>query len=146
MAFRMNDGLKNYLCDTGVVTIMAGTTGTGGTASLRLYTGSQPASATEGSTGTLSGTWGTLLVEITGIGWSAATSGTSTFATAGGYTGTAVTTGTVGWGRMETIGASGTYRIDGDVGTSGNEVYNINVIAMEVDDVITLDSANIYMA
>jgi hypothetical protein len=85
-------------------------------------------------------------VEITGIGWSAATSGTSTFATAGGYTGTAVTTGTVGWGRMETIGASGTYRIDGDVGTSGNEVYNINVIAMEVDDVITLDSANIYMA
>jgi hypothetical protein len=139
MAFRMSTSLKNHLCNTGVVSALAGTTGASGTASLRLYTGTQPASAD-------SGTSGIMLCEITGIGWDNATNGTSTFNSTAGYTGTAVQAGTIGWARMECISALGTCRIDGDAGTSSLNVFTINVPVLEVSGLVALNSANIYMA
>lgn len=147
MAFRMSNDLKNHLCNTGVVSIMAGTTGTNGTARLYIYSGTQPSSATSGTVGTLGGTFGTCLCIIPNIGWSAATMGTSALANGAGYTGTAVTSGTAGWARLESVNATaGTYRIDGDVGTSGANVFTINVLNIVDGEAITLNSANIYMA
>jgi len=70
MAFRTSLDLKNAIC-LSVLTLMAGTSGTAGTASLTIMAGAQPASAD------VDGTGGTLCV-ITGIGW-----GTTTSADAG---------------------------------------------------------------
>jgi len=146
MAFRISTPLKNYLVDKGVVEMLAGTTGTAGTGCLRIYTGTQPGSADEGSAGTLSGTYGTLLCEIAGISWSAGTGGTGVFTSTSGFLGTAVTTGTAGWGRLEAVNAQGTCRVDGDVGTSGGNVFTINVSSIVAGQVVSILSSDIYMA
>lgn len=137
MAFRMSTGLKNALC-LEVLTLMAGTSGTAGTASLTIMAGTQAASADDAGTG------GTLCV-ITGIGWNAATSGTSPLAGTS-YTGTAGTSGTAVWARLECINDSGTCRIDGDVGTAAGNVFTINVNSFSSGGLITLTAADIYMA
>lgn len=139
MAFRMSTDLKNHLCDNGVITALAGTTGASGTASLRLYNGTQPATAD-------SGTNGTMLCEITGIAWNNATNGTAVFNSTAGYTGTSVVAGTIGWARMECISSLGTCRIDGDAGTSTLNVFTINVPTVEIGGLVTLNTSNIYMA
>lgn len=126
MAFRMSTSLKDYLCTAGIVTNFAGTTGTGGTAVLYIYTNTQPASADEGDCGTLSGTFGTILAVIEGIGWGTALTGTCSFATAGGYSSTSRTAGTAGWARLECMNDNGTCRIDGNVGTGAGYVWTIN--------------------
>lgn len=139
MAFRMSNDLKNVLCNSGVVNQLAGTDGTDGTASLNIYNGTQPASGDDG-------TAGTLLCTISNIGWTAATAGTASFANTAGYTGTASATGTAGWGRMETVNENGTCRVDGDIGTSGANVFTINNASLTEGGVVTLLSADIYMA
>lgn len=136
MAFRMSLDLKNALC-LEVLTLMAGTSGTDGTASLTIMAGTQAASADDAGTG------GTLCV-ITGIGWNTTTTGTSGLA--GIYTGTAGTSGTATWARMECINDSGTCRIDGDVGTAAGNVFTINVNSFSSGGLITLTAADIYMA
>jgi hypothetical protein len=134
MALRLSTDLKNYLVNQGIVKQLAGTMGTGGTAVLKIYTGSQPASADDATSGTL-------LCTIIGIGWGGsngtrgATSGTATFGTDGGYTGTASATGTAGWARMETVGtgytgSSATHRIDGDCGTGATCAFIINSVSI----------------
>ena len=145
MAFRISTDLKNFLCNTGVVAQLAGTSGTAGTGILRIYTGTQPSGADEGTAGTLDGTFGTMLVKITGIGWSAATTGTSSFATSG-YNGTAVTSGTAGWARLECVNSNGTCRVDGDCGTSGANVFTINIKTITAGQVVRVVSSDIYMA
>jgi hypothetical protein len=137
MAFRMSLDMRNALC-LDALTYLAGTSGTGGTAQLTIRAGDQPGSAESAGTG------GTLCV-IAGIGWGTTTTGTSSFATTGGYSGTAGSTGTPGWARLETINASGTCRIDGDVGTSGTNVFTINVASIVEDGVVTLTAADIYL-
>ena len=146
MAFRMSTALKDYLCTAGIVKNFAGTMGTGGTGVLYMYTNSQPASADEGDAGTLSGTYGTILCVISGIGWADATTGTCSFATAGGYASTAHTSGTCGWARLECLNANGTCRIDGNAGTGAGNVFTINTAIMTKGDTITLLSADVYMA
>lgn len=148
MALRMSTGLRNTLCNQGVVSQLAGTAGTSGagTANLRIYTGSQPTLADDGTAGTLAGSFGTFLCEIGNIGWVAATSGTASFLSTAGFTGTAYTSGTAGWARLETVNANGTCRIDGDVGTAGTHTFTIDVIDITKDGVVSLLSADIYMA
>jgi hypothetical protein len=129
-ALRLSTDLKNYIVNQGIVKQMAGTMGTGGTCVLQMYSGTQPATAD-------AGTSGTLLATIIGIGWGGsngtigATSGTSAFGTAAGYTGTAATSGTIGWARLETVGtgytgSAATHRIDGDVGTAATSTFVVN--------------------
>lgn len=137
MAFRLSNDLKNALC-LEVLTLMAGTSGTGGTASLTIMNGTQAASADDNGTG------GTLCV-INDIGWNVATSGTAGLA-GSAYTGTAGTSGTATWARMECVNESGTCRIDGDVGTAAGNVFTINVNSFSSGGLITLTSADIYMA
>lgn len=137
MAFRMSIDLKNELVNR-TVQLMAGTIGTGGTAKLWIRDGSQPTDIGSAGTG------GTLCV-IENIGWGSAAAGTASFATAGGYTGTAGSDGTAGWARLECINDYGTCRIDGDVGTSAANVFTINVNDISSAGIISLTQANIYV-
>jgi hypothetical protein len=145
MALRISTDLKNFLCNTGVITQLAGTTGTAGTACIYFYNGTQAGNADNGTAGTLSGTFGSCLCIISGVAWSAGTSGTAYLASSS-YAGTAVGTGTASWARAECVNANGTCRIDGDVGTSSANVFAINVSSLTAGGVVTLVSADIYMA
>lgn len=133
MALRLSTDLRNYIINQGIVKQMSGTMGTGGTASITIYSGSQPANADTAP----SGTSGTVLATIINIGWGGsngtigATSGTVAFGAAGGYTGTASTTGVAGWARMKTVGlgytgSAATFNIDGDCGTAATSTFVIN--------------------
>lgn len=138
MAFRMSNDLKNLIVNT-IVPVIAGTTGTAGTGELKIYSGNQPANADTSGTGAT-------LCTISNIGWETATSGTSSFSSTSGYTGTAGQDGTAGWARLELIGEAGTYRIDGDIGTSVANVFTINVNNFSSGGIISLLSADIYCA
>lgn len=133
---------------------MAGTMGTGGSTSVSIYTGSQPANAD-------AATSGTLLCTIIGIGWGGTTGDASTVGciagtiglacSAAGISGTAATSGTAGWARMITIGtgftgSAATFRIDGDVGTGGASTFVINSVAITALGTVTLLTAPISIA
>lgn len=133
MAFAMNDALKNAVV-LNVITLMAGTSGIAGTASLTIRAGSQPSAES-------AGTGGTLCV-ISNIGWAAATSGTAALAGTA-YVGTAGSTGSAGWARLECINDSGTCRIDGDVGTAATNAFTINVNSITSGGEVTLTAATI---
>jgi len=132
------------------VNVMAGTCGTAGTdAVLRIYTGAQPSTAD-------GGTAGTLLATINNIGWGtdayATTNGTAALATATYFAGTCTVSGTAGWARLQTVktdpytGSAGTYRIDGDVGTSAACVFVINSPVMTSGGLVSLLTAPILMS
>ena len=146
MALRMSADLKNEIINH-AITKTAGTTFTAGTASIKIYTGTQPADADTAPAGAN----GTLLCTIIGIGWAAgtcgATAGTAALATTG-YAGTAATTGTAGWARISTVGtdftgSAGTYNIDGDVGTSAAATFVINSVSIVALGTVTLVTAPI---
>ena len=141
MALKLSKDLKNYIINQGVVQKMAGTMGTGGTASVTIYTGTQPTNADTAT----SGTSGTILCQIINIGWGGTTGDASTIgATAGttglaagtgGYSGTAVATGTAGWARLLTVGtgftgSAATFRIDGNVGTAATCEFVIDSVSI----------------
>ena len=147
MALKMSTDLKNYVINQGIVKMMAGTMGTGGTASIKIYSGTQATNAD-------AGTCGTLLCTIIGIGWGGsngtigATSGTVSLGTSVGYIGTASYTGVAGWARMEAVGvgftgSAATHRIDGDVGTASTCTFVINSTAITADGFVTLLTAPI---
>lgn len=116
MAFKINALLKNAVVDT-LITNIAGTTGTGGTATISLYTGSQPASAD-------AATSGTLLATLVNVSWAASTNGTA--ALTGAFAGTVLVGGTAGWARFQAIGGDGTFVMDGDVGTGATTNFVID--------------------
>jgi len=147
MALQFSTDAKNYIVNQALVDAIAGTCGTGGTASLNIYTGAQPANAD-------AATSGSLLCTISSIGWTATTgttSGTAALANTAGYSGTATDTGTAGWARLQTVGAgydgaAATFRIDGDVGTGATCVFVINTPSINTGGVVTLLTAPISMA
>lgn len=144
MALRMSTDLKNWVVNDGIVKKMAGTMGTGGTASVIIYTGTQPTDADTAP----SGENGTVLCTITGIGWGGsngtrgATCGTVAFGTSIGYTANASETGTAGWARMVTVGtgytgSAATFRIDGNVGIGAND-FVIDAVAITTGGAVTI--------
>lgn len=150
MAIKISTDLKNYVVNQGIVKQLAGTMGTGGTASLVIYTGLQPDDADTAP----SGTFGTILCTISGIGWGGtngtrgATSGTVSLGTATGYTGTAVETGTAGWGRFLRYGtgftgSAATFRMDGDVGTASSCAFVIDGVSITSGGLVNLLTMNI---
>lgn len=101
-------------------------------ATLRIYTGSQPASANDAATGTL------LLEFDSTVHLSTPPSGgqvqlDSAYAP---YQATAVASGTAGWARLT---FSGGERIDGQVATSGAP-FNISATSISSGDLIVLQS------
>jgi hypothetical protein len=132
MAIRLSTTLKDALINA-AITYLAGTAGSNGTASLEIRTGSQPADADTAPTGTL-------LCTIGSFGWDAATDGEAVLPREDLYTGTAVATGTAGWASITTVGAAGTYRIDGGAGTgtAGDNDFTLNSIIITSGDTIEL--------
>jgi hypothetical protein len=124
MAIYFSTPVKNGMIDDLVIKI-AGTSGTAGTATLRIYTGTQP---TGGSAGT-----GVLLCTISNIGWTSATNGSAGMAEPSGYLGTAVSDGTAGWARIANGGTDGTMYFDGPlqvgVGTQGIGLNDLVLVA-----------------
>ena len=96
-------------------------------ATLSVYTGSQPADPQATATGTK-------LVDITLTSFDTAASGVAALNTASPNEGTAVATGTAGWARL--ISAS-SRRIDGTVGTSGTD-FIINTASITNGGTVTL--------
>jgi hypothetical protein len=156
MALRMNADMKNVIINNMIVKI-AGTMGTGGTALLTIFTGTQPAVGG----GATSGTSGTILCTIIAIGWGGTTGDSSTTgciagtiglaAAVSGYTGTAVSTGTAGWARIATIGTSFagtacTFCIDGDVGTAATSTFVINSVSITAGGAVTVLSCPISLS
>jgi len=150
MALKINTDMKNYIVNQGIVKQLAGTMGTGGTASITIYTGDQPSDADTAP----SGTFGTILCSIINIGWGGsngtrgATSGTISFGTSGGYTGTAVETGTAGWARFQRIGtgytgSAATFRMDGDVGTASTCTFVIDSVEITATGAVNILTCNL---
>ena len=103
-----------------------------GSYTLSIYTGSQPAAANDAATGTK-------LVDITINGFNAPATGSATLDTSTPNTGTAVATGTAGWGRI--VGGAGE-RIDGTVGTSGTD-FTINSTSITNGATVTLTAMTV---
>jgi len=101
MPLRIATGTRNAIADA--VAGLIGSTGT-----LKIYTGSQP--ATPGDTAT-----GTLLATVTLGAWTAASSGTASGADPASVN--AAATGTAGWFRAAK--SDGTVVLDGDVTATG---------------------------
>ena len=99
---------------------------------LSIYTGSQPATANDAATGTK-------LVDITINGFNTPATGSATMNTSTPSTGTAVATGTAGWGRI--VGSAG-QRIDGTVGTSGTD-FTINSTSITNGATVTLTAMTV---
>ena len=123
MTIRFNTATRNFLADT-LGTAM-------GLATLSIYTGSQPATANDAASGTK-------LVAIEITSFNAASSGTATLNTSSPNVGTAVATGTAGWGRI--THSSGV--IDGTVGTSGTD-FTINSTSITSGSAVTLTAMTI---
>ena len=147
MALLLSTDLKNYAINQGFVKAMSGTVGTGGSAILNIFSGPQAVSADTGTNATNN----VLLCRIIAMGWSGggtnsttgATAGTAILANTTGYGGTALTSGIAAWARMETFGtgvtgSAGTFRIDGDVGTSGTSTFVINSTTITVGGMVTI--------
>ncbi len=99
---------------------------------LSIYTGSQPATANDAATGTK-------LVDITINGFNTPATGSATLDTTTPNIGTAVATGTAGWGRA--VGGMGKC-IDGTIGTSGTE-FTINSTSITSGATVTLTAMTI---
>ena len=124
MTIRFNTAMRDVM-----VTAL---TNTIGGYTLSIYTGSQPATANDAATGTK-------LVDIMIIGFNAPVSGSATLNTSTPNTGTAVATGTAGWGRI--VGSAGE-RIDGTVGTSGTD-FTINSTSITNGTTVTLTAMTV---
>lgn len=149
MALKLSRDLKNYVINE-MIQKLCGTMGTGGTAVLTIYTGTQP---TDADTST-SGTSGTILCQISNLCWGGTvgdastigcTSGTCAFTTTAGFNGTAVATGTAGWASIRTYttgftGSAATHRIDGEVGTASTCTFVINSVSITSGGVVTVVS------
>lgn len=123
MTIRFNTATRNFLADT-LGTAMAAAT-------LSIYTGSQPAAANDAASGTK-------LVDISITSFNAASSGTAALDTSSPNVGTAIATGTAGWGRItHTSGV-----IDGTVGTSGTD-FTINSTSINIGSAVTLTAMTI---
>jgi hypothetical protein len=106
-------------------------TATMGSATLKIYTGTQPATAGTAATGTL-------LVDIVLAGFNPSATGVATLVTSPPVQGIAVATGTAGWARLTDL----TNNIDGSVGTSATD-FIINTVSIVNGGTVTLTNCTI---
>ena len=124
MTIRFNTDMRNAMV-TALTNSISGYT-------LSIYTGSQPATANDAATGTK-------LVDIMINGFNDPANGSATLNTSTPNTGTAVATGTAGWGRI--VGGAGE-RIDGTVGTSSTD-FTINSTSITSGATVTLTAMTV---
>lgn len=123
MTIRFNTAQRN--------SIVTALTGGLASATLSIYTGTQPADPNSAPSGTK-------LVDIAIYGFNAAASGSATLDTSTPNTGVAVAAGTAGWGRIVHTNGS----IDGTVGTSGTD-FTINSTAITSGATVTLTAMTV---
>jgi hypothetical protein len=123
MTIRLSTTMRNAIADA--------IAGMMGYATLKIYTGTQPASGDTAATGTL-------LVDITLAGFNPSASGSATLNTSMPVQGTAVASGTTGWARL----TDGTNNFDGSVGTSATD-FIINTTAITTGGTVTLTGCTI---
>jgi hypothetical protein len=98
---------------------------------LFIYSGTQPASADTAPSGTL-------LVQMDYLTFTAPTTGSKSLAAT--VPGTAVATGTAGWGRY----TDGSIRVDGSVGATGSGAdFIISSTAITINDVVTVQTMSL---
>lgn len=141
MTIRLSTGMRNKLLDGGASGGIKNALNLG---FIAIYTGTQPASADTGATGTLLGT-----VSVngggTGLTFDAASAGVISKAAAETWRFTGVAAGTAGWYRFYPAGgtpgnlSTTEARIDGSIGTSGADM-NVSNLAIEVGQINTIDS------
>lgn len=129
MAVRLSASLANTLADA--IDSALGNAGT-----IKIYTGSQPATADTAASGTLLATF-----TLGSPGFGAASAGVITL-NGTPLTVAAAATGTAGWFRMATSG--GSTILDGSVGTSGNQI-NLNTTSITSGVNVTITSGTITM-
>ncbi|GHG09850.1 hypothetical protein [Streptomyces hydrogenans] len=129
MAVRLSASLANSLSD-------AVDTALGNAGTIKIYTGSQPATADTAASGTLLATF-----TLGSPGFGNASGGTITL-NGTPLTVAAAATGTAGWFRMATSGGSSI--LDGSVGTSGQQI-NLNTTSITSGVNVTITSGTITM-
>ena len=128
MPLRLPTGTRNSIVDA--VTALVGSTGT-----LKIYSGSQPATANDAASGTL-------LATVTMGAWGAASSGTANGADPVSVNASA--TGTAGWFRAASSG--GTTVFDGDVtATGGGGVMTLSSTALTSGNPVDITSVTVTM-
>lgn len=132
MAVRLSASLANDLADAVDTAVNAGA----GAGTIKIYTGSQPATADTAASGTLLATF-----TLADPAFGPASSGTITLQGVP-LTVAAAATGTAGWFRMAT--STPTTVLDGSVGTSGNQI-NLNTTSITLGVNVTITSGTITM-
>ena len=132
MAVRLSASLANSLATAVATAVDAGPAG----GTIKIYTGSQPATADTAESGTLLATF---TLATTAFG--AASGGVITLAGTP-LTVAASNTGTAGWFRLED--STGANVLDGSVGTSGNQI-NLNTTSITSGVNVTITSGTITM-
>lgn len=144
MSFRLSTGLRNKVLDGGTGGGFKGALNLG---KINIYTGSQPASADTGATGTLLGTV-TVNDAGTGLTFDASVAGVLSKAAAETWKFHGLADGTAGWFRFyesaDTPGntSSTAARLDGAIGTSGAEL-NLTNLSILTGQVNTVDAFTI---
>lgn len=133
MAIRVNNLLRNYIIDHGVVSPLGP-----GTALLKIYTGTQP-----GTGGATAGT-SRIIGTVGALSWGAGSNGTVPLS-AGTYTGTAGTDGTAGWARLSDGAGTSLYIIDGGCGTESTQNFVIDAAAITKGATITVTAVTLIM-
>ncbi|GGR51925.1 hypothetical protein [Streptomyces roseolus] len=134
MAVRLSASLANSLANAVDDAVNAGT----GAGTIKIYTGSQPATADTAASGTLLATF-----TLSDPAFGAAASGTITL-NGVPLTVAAAATGTAGWFRMESNGGATVTVLDGSVGTSGQQI-NLNTTSITSGVNVTITSGTITM-
>ncbi|MFF8831372.1 hypothetical protein [Streptomyces sp. NPDC015131] len=132
MALRLATAVRNAMADAVTTRVDAGA----GAGTIKIYTGSQPATANDAETGTLLATF-----TLSDPSYGAASSGVITLAGTP-KTVAAAATGTAGWFRVEDSTGANVY--DGAVGTSGAEL-NLNTTALNSGVNVTITSGTFTM-
>lgn len=114
MASRLSDEVRTLACDAVVDSLDAGA----GPATIKIYTGSQPADADDAASGTLLAT-----ITMSDPAFGAASAGVATADNTPALSATAAASGTAGWFRA--ADSNDTNRIDGDVG-EGSGTLNLD--------------------
>lgn len=131
MALTVSTSVGNAMVDAAVDSVDGGSAGT-----IKIYTGSRPASPDDAATGTLLATF-----TLSNPAFGAASSKSAALNTVASVT--AAATGTAGYFRAAT--SAGVAKFDGTVGTSGAEL-NLNTVSITSGGTVSITSGTVSIA
>lgn len=132
MVLRLTPEVRNAAVNAVTALADAGT----GAATVKIYTGSQPASATDDPTGTLLANF-----TLDDPAYDPSSDGTAGLATGGGLSTVAIATGIAGWGRLTDSDDNTIY--DGTCSTTGTPEFLLNALSLTAGQVVVLGSGSI---